>query len=76
MSKTLDLYYYHSSHGNFGDDLNTWIWDALLPGWQTESALRRFLDRPGQLSDRAVLAAAQTRYRAVLADLRAEMAQG
>ena len=30
----MDLYYYHSSHGNFGDDLNTWIWDALLPGWR------------------------------------------
>lgn len=30
----MDLYYYHSSHGNFGDDLNTWIWDTLLPGWR------------------------------------------
>jgi hypothetical protein len=47
-----------------------------VEAWQTESALRRFLDRPGQLSDRAVLAAAQARYRAVLADLRAEMAKG
>lgn len=47
-----------------------------VEAWQTESALRRFLDRPGQLSDRAVLAAAQARYRAVLADLCAEMAQG
>lgn len=30
----MDLYYYRSSHGNFGDDLNTWIWDELLPGWR------------------------------------------
>jgi hypothetical protein len=47
-----------------------------VEAWQTESALRRFLDRPGQLSSRATLAAAQARYRAVLADLRAEMSKG
>ncbi len=25
-------YYWESHHGNFGDDLNLWLWDALLPG--------------------------------------------
>lgn len=47
-----------------------------VEAWQTEAALRRFLNRPGQLSDRAGLAAAKARYRAVLEDLRAEMAKG
>lgn len=25
-------YYWASHHGNFGDDLNLWLWDELLPG--------------------------------------------
>lgn len=25
-------YYWESDHGNFGDDLNLWLWDFLLPG--------------------------------------------
>lgn len=25
-------YYWQSTHGNFGDDLNLWLWDFLLPG--------------------------------------------
>lgn len=28
------LIYYRTSEGNFGDDLNKWIWDDLLPGWR------------------------------------------
>lgn len=31
----MDLIYYKDRHGNFGDDLNEWIWDDLLPGWKT-----------------------------------------
>ncbi len=30
----MDLYYHRSALGNFGDDLNAWIWDELLPGWR------------------------------------------
>jgi succinoglycan biosynthesis protein ExoV len=30
----MDLIYYKDPNGNFGDDLNEWIWDQLLPGWQ------------------------------------------
>lgn len=28
-------YYWESQHGNFGDDLNLWLWDFLLPGFRT-----------------------------------------
>jgi len=30
----MDLYYWKSPKGNFGDDLNEWLWDRLLPGWR------------------------------------------
>ncbi|WP_114966647.1 polysaccharide pyruvyl transferase family protein [Alkalilacustris brevis] len=30
----MQLSYYKCKEGNFGDDLNDWIWDALLPGWR------------------------------------------
>lgn len=29
----MKLHYYVSLNGNFGDDLNKWIWDRLLPNW-------------------------------------------
>ncbi|MFC3163136.1 polysaccharide pyruvyl transferase family protein [Ciceribacter thiooxidans] len=27
-------FYWQSQHGNFGDDLNLWLWDNLLPGFR------------------------------------------
>ncbi|QRM57349.1 polysaccharide pyruvyl transferase family protein [Sinorhizobium sp. BG8] len=30
----MEPYYWHSHHGNFGDDLNLWLWDFLLPGFR------------------------------------------
>ncbi len=30
----MKAYYWESHHGNFGDDLNLWLWDELLPGFR------------------------------------------
>jgi succinoglycan biosynthesis protein ExoV len=30
----MDPYYWESQHGNFGDDLNLWLWDFLIPGFR------------------------------------------
>lgn len=30
----MELFYYPSPHGNFGDDLNLWLWDEIMPGWR------------------------------------------
>lgn len=30
----MDLFHYHLKSGNFGDDLNLWLWDDILPGWR------------------------------------------
>lgn len=30
----MKLHYYQDPHGNFGDDLNLWLWDRLLPQWR------------------------------------------
>lgn len=30
----MDLYHYVAREGNFGDDLNLWLWDEILPGWR------------------------------------------
>lgn len=30
----MEIFFYISPKGNFGDDLNKWLWDDLLPGWR------------------------------------------
>ena len=30
----MELTYFATSGGNFGDDLNLWLWDDLLPSWR------------------------------------------
>lgn len=30
----MDLFHYDIASGNFGDDLNLWLWDEILPGWR------------------------------------------
>lgn len=30
----MKLFYAALPRGNFGDDLNQWLWDALMPGWR------------------------------------------
>ena len=34
----MKLHYFRSKHGNFGDDLNSWIWPELLPGLWDDGA--------------------------------------
>jgi succinoglycan biosynthesis protein ExoV len=31
----MNLFYWQSPSGNFGDDLNRWYWDRFLSGWQS-----------------------------------------
>ncbi|RLQ88964.1 polysaccharide pyruvyl transferase family protein [Notoacmeibacter ruber] len=33
----MKLIHWISKRGNFGDDLNPWLWDRILPGWRTIS---------------------------------------
>lgn len=30
----MQLFYFKAARGNFGDDLNTWLWDDVIPGWR------------------------------------------
>ncbi|MBB3659239.1 succinoglycan biosynthesis protein ExoV [Rhizobium sp. BK650] len=38
MSRHFKLHYYKDPKGNFGDDINEWLWDRLAPGVFDESA--------------------------------------
>ena len=34
----MKLFYYRAKEGNFGDDLNGWLWEELAPGrWSDEA---------------------------------------
>ena len=37
------LHYYKDSFGNFGDDLNPWLWSRLLPGQFSGDAAQQFV---------------------------------
>jgi succinoglycan biosynthesis protein ExoV len=45
--------YWRSAHGNFGDDLNEWLWREMLPGIWDESDGIRFIGI-GTVLDRAL----------------------
>jgi len=38
----MKIFYYKDPAGNFGDDLNEWIWDALAPGIWNDAASTHF----------------------------------
>lgn len=52
----MDLYHWPSPAGNFGDDLNLWLWDFLLPGFR-EQDTDTLLVGVGTVLDTALLPA-------------------
>lgn len=50
----MDPYYWESQHGNFGDDLNLWLWDFLIPGFR-EVHTETLLVGVGTVLNRALL---------------------
>lgn len=52
----MDIYHWPSPEGNFGDDLNIWIWDFLLPQYQTVES-DTLLVGVGTVLDKALLPA-------------------
>lgn len=34
----MQLFHWHAPRGNFGDDMNQWFWDDVLPGWRDWAA--------------------------------------
>lgn len=42
-NKHVILHYFRDPNGNFGDDLNPWIWDRLLPGRFDDDARELFV---------------------------------
>jgi succinoglycan biosynthesis protein ExoV len=47
-------FFWESAHGNFGDDLNLWLWDFLLPGFR-EVRPETLLVGVGTVLNRALL---------------------
>lgn len=39
----MKLYYYKDLHGNFGDDLNPWLWSRILPGFMDDDDSKLFV---------------------------------
>ncbi|UWQ23176.1 polysaccharide pyruvyl transferase family protein [Jannaschia sp. W003] len=52
----MDLYYCKTPDGNFGDDMNLWFWDRLIPEWR-EIAPDRTLCGIGTLINRKAFSA-------------------
>ncbi len=48
----MKLYYYRAAEGNFGDDLNGWLWPKLLPGIFDEDGRVLFIGIGTILDDR------------------------
>lgn len=44
MKKQMRQLYNRSPERNFGDDLNIWFWDEVLPGWRDRDDLVTLVD--------------------------------
>lgn len=47
----MKLYYYKDAHGNFGDDLNPWLWSRLMPGFIDDDDAELFVGIGTLLND-------------------------
>lgn len=54
------LYYYHAPNGNFGDDLNGWLWERLLPDQFSQASLDTVFVCIGTILDRFIPPARKT----------------
>jgi hypothetical protein len=55
----MKLYYFKDHQGNFGDDLNPWLWDSLFPGLLDDDARHLFVG-VGTLLNHRIPAAERT----------------
>lgn len=72
----MKLFYYKSRDGNFGDDLNSWLWERLLPGrWSEDdgvlfSGIGTIIGNPMPPADRVVIFSSGFGYSPVPVDWR------
>ncbi|MEM7709153.1 MAG: polysaccharide pyruvyl transferase family protein [Pseudomonadota bacterium] len=48
----MDLVYFKLANSNFGDDLNLWLWDDVLPGWRDRAPGTHLMGAGTILNDR------------------------
>lgn len=74
----MQLFYYKSEHGNFGDDLNAWLWEYLQPGAWSEgsrplfSGIGSIIGNPTPPADRIVIFSSGIGYSPIPADFHSD----